>query len=185
MANCEFASVIIASYDKLQWWSTGKNANVLFCWPKAKDSFYKTFLPQSKLTYHMFNLFKILIAAGRFFVSFCVVFKMICSNIKKNSLWHFCICCILTFVYHQTTTLALTLLQYFAKVLVVACAVPPAVPELVLALPDAQPGPFGHLTDNLRLRLAQLGLLPSQTLRFSANAVGIHHQRTAHRPAKV
>ncbi|TNN88774.1 hypothetical protein EYF80_001106 [Liparis tanakae] len=73
---------------------------------------------------------------------------------------------------------------YFAKILIVASAVPPAIPELVLALPDAQPGSFGHLTDDLRLSLAQLGLLPSQTLRLPANAVGVHYQRTAHRPGK-
>lgn len=76
----------------------------------------------------------------------------------------------------------LTLLQYFAKVLVVACAVPPPVPELVLALPDAQPGSFGYLTDNLRLGLAQLSLLTCQTFRLPAYAVRVHHQRTAHRP---
>lgn len=80
---------------------------------------------------------------------------------------------------------SLTLLQYFAKVLVVAGAVPPAVPKLVLALPDAQPGSFGHLADNLWLSLAQLSLLPRQTLRLPAYAVGVHHQRTAHRPRKV
>ncbi len=80
---------------------------------------------------------------------------------------------------------SLTLLQYFAKVLVVASAVPPAVPELVLALPDAQPGSFGHLTDNLWLSLAQLSLLAGKTLRLPANAVGVHHQRTAHRPRKI
>lgn len=79
----------------------------------------------------------------------------------------------------------LTLLQYFAKVLVVAGAVPPAVPELVLALPDAQPGSFGHLADDLRLGLAQLGLLPRQALCLPANAVGVHDQRTAHRPGKA
>lgn len=80
---------------------------------------------------------------------------------------------------------SLTLLQYFAKILVVARAVPPTVPELVLALPDAQPGPFSHLTDNFWLSLAQLSLLPCQTLCLPANAVGVHHQRTAHRPGKV
>lgn len=78
----------------------------------------------------------------------------------------------------------LTLLQYFAKILVVASAVPAAVSELVLALPDAQPCSFGHLTDNLWLSLAQLSLLPCQTLRLPANAVGVHHQRTADRPGK-
>lgn len=78
---------------------------------------------------------------------------------------------------------SLTLLQYFAKVLVVAGAVPPAVPELVLALPDAQPGAFGHLADNLWLGLAELRLLPRQALCLSAYAVGVHHQRTADRPA--
>jgi len=80
---------------------------------------------------------------------------------------------------------SLTLLQYFAKILIVASAVPPAIPELVLALPDAQPGSFGHLTDDLWLSLAQIGLLPSQALRLPANAVGVHYQRTAHRPGKV
>lgn len=81
--------------------------------------------------------------------------------------------------------MTLTLLQDFAKVLVVAGAVPPAVPELVLALPDTQPGPFGHLADNLWLSLAQFSLLPRQTLRLPANAVGVHHQWAAHRPGKV
>lgn len=85
----------------------------------------------------------------------------------------------------MTKQFFLTLLQYFAKVFVVASAVPPTVPELVLALPDAQPRPFGHLTDNLWLSLAQLSLLPRQTLRLPANAVRVHHQRTAHCPRKV
>lgn len=87
----------------------------------------------------------------------------------------------------QSTSIvpSLTLLQYFAKILVVAGAVPPAVPELVLALLDTQPGPFSHFADNLWLSLAQLSLLPCQTLRLPANAVGVHHQRTAHRPGKV
>lgn len=83
---------------------------------------------------------------------------------------------------HASFTSSLTLLQYFSKILVVARAVPSAVSELVLALPDAQPGPFSHFADNLRLSLAQLSLLPRQTLRLPANAVGVHHQRTAHRP---
>lgn len=89
-------------------------------------------------------------------------------------------------IVKQNTSIrpSLTLLQYFAKVLVVASAVPPAVPELVLALPDAKPGSFGHLADDLRLSLAQLGLLPRQTLRLPADAVGVHHQWTAHRPGK-
>lgn len=69
----------------------------------------------------------------------------------------------------------LTLLQYFAEVLVVAGAVPPPVPELVLALPDAQPGSFGYLTDNLRLGLAQLRLLARQALCLPAYAVRVHH----------
>lgn len=86
---------------------------------------------------------------------------------------------------HRFIPPLLTLLEYFAKVLVVAGAVPPAGPELILALPDAQPGSFGHLTDNLRLSLAQLSLLPRQTLRLSADTVGIHHQRTAHCPTRV
>lgn len=79
----------------------------------------------------------------------------------------------------------LTLLQYFAEVLVVTRAVPPPVPELVLALPDAQLGSFGYLTDNLWLSLAQLSLLTRQTFRLPAYAVRVHHQRTAHRPTKV
>lgn len=66
-----------------------------------------------------------------------------------------------------------------------ARAVPSAVPELVLALPDAQPGPFGHLIHNLWLRLAQFSLFPCQTLCLPANAVGVHHQWTAHRPGGV
>lgn len=66
-----------------------------------------------------------------------------------------------------------------------ARAVPSAVPKLVLALPHAQPGPFSHLSDDLRLSLAQLGLLAGQALRLPANGVGVHHQRTAHRPGKV
>lgn len=77
-----------------------------------------------------------------------------------------------------------TLLKYFAKVFIVAGAVPAPVPELVLALPDAEPGPFGHFTDNFWLGLAQLSLLPRQTFRLPADAVGIHDQRTAHCPAK-
>lgn len=83
------------------------------------------------------------------------------------------------------TESSLTLLQYFSEILVVAGAVPSAVPELVLALPHAQPGPFSHLSDDLRLSLAQFGLFPSQALRLPANGVGVHHQRTAHRPGKV
>lgn len=86
--------------------------------------------------------------------------------------------------YHHSLPSKLTLLQYFAKVLVMAGAVPPAVPELILALPDAQPGSFGNLTDDLWLSLAQLSLLPCQTLCLSANTVGVHHQRTAHCPRK-
>lgn len=82
-------------------------------------------------------------------------------------------------------TAPLTLLQYFSKVLVVAGAVPPAVPELVLALPDAQSGPFGHFADDLRLVLAQLGLLPGQPPRLPADAVRVHDQRTAHSPARA
>ena len=76
-------------------------------------------------------------------------------------------------------------MQDFSEILVVARAVPSAVPKLVLALPHAQPGPFSHLSDDLRLSLAQLGLFPSQAFRFPANGVGVHHQRTAHRPGKV
>lgn len=83
------------------------------------------------------------------------------------------------------TELLLTLLQYFSEILVVAGAVPSAVPELVLALPHAQPGPFSHLSDDLRLSLAQFGLFPGQALRLPANGVGVHHQRAAHRPGKV
>lgn len=79
---------------------------------------------------------------------------------------------------------SLTLLQYFSKILVVARAVPSAVPKLVLALPHAQPGPFSHLSDDLRLSLAELGLFPGQALCLPANGVGVHHQRTAHRPGK-
>lgn len=78
-----------------------------------------------------------------------------------------------------------TLLQYSAKILVVARAVPAAVPELVLALPDAQPGPFSHLANNLWLSLTQFSLLPSQTLCLPANGVGVHHQWTAHSPGNV
>ena len=65
-----------------------------------------------------------------------------------------------------------------------AGAVPPAVPELVLALSDPQPGAFGHLTDDLRLSLAQLRLLPRQALCLPANTVGVHDQWAAHCPAK-
>lgn len=79
-------------------------------------------------------------------------------------------------------TKSLTLLKYFPKVFVVAGAVPPAVPELVLALPDAQPSSFGHLVDDLGLSLAQLSLFPRQALCLPANAVGVHDQWTAHRP---
>lgn len=78
--------------------------------------------------------------------------------------------------------IALTLLQYFAKVLVVTGAVPATVPELVLALPDSKPGSFDHFTHYLRLSLAQLRLLPRQTLGLSANTVGVHDERTAHCP---
>lgn len=66
-----------------------------------------------------------------------------------------------------------------------ARAIPSAEPKLVLALPHAQPGPFSHLSDDLRLSLAELGLFPGQALRLPANGVGVHHQRTAHRPGKV
>lgn len=66
-----------------------------------------------------------------------------------------------------------------------ARAVPSAVPKLVLALPHAQPGPLSHLSDDLRLSLAQLGLFAGQALRLPANGVGVHDQRTAHRPGKV
>lgn len=65
-----------------------------------------------------------------------------------------------------------------------AGAVPPAVPELVLALPDSQSGPFGHFADDLRLVLAQLGLLPGQPPRLPADAIRVHDQRTAHGPAR-
>lgn len=66
-----------------------------------------------------------------------------------------------------------------------ACAIPPAVPELVLAFSDTQPRSFGHLADDFWLSLAQLSLLPCQALRFPAYAVGVHDQRASHCPAKV
>lgn len=85
----------------------------------------------------------------------------------------------------QDNPVSLTLLQYFAKVLVVAGAVPSPVPELVLALPNAQPGSFGYLADDFWLSLAQLGLFTRQTLGFPAYAVRVHHQGTAHRPRSI
>lgn len=101
----------------------------------------------------------------------CLIVLLCCFTSGESSIGHI--------------STSLTLLQYFAKVLVLAGAVPPAVPELVLALPDAEPRSFGHLADYLRLSLAELGLLPRQTLCLSANAVGVHHQRTADRPGEV
>ncbi len=55
--------------------------------------------------------------------------------------------------------LMLTLLEDFAKVLVLAGTVPASKAELVLAFAHAQLGTLGHFVDNLRLGLAQFGLL--------------------------
>ena len=76
----------------------------------------------------------------------------------------------------------LTLLEYFPKVLVLTGAVPAAIAKLVLTFPDAQFGALGHLADNLWLSLAQLCLFASEALGLPADTVGIHDQRTAHRP---
>ncbi len=55
--------------------------------------------------------------------------------------------------------LMLTLLEDFAKVLVLAGTVPASKAELVLAFAHAQLGTLGHFVDDLRLGLAQFGLL--------------------------
>lgn len=77
------------------------------------------------------------------------------------------------------------MLQDLSEILVVTGAVPPPGPELVLALPHRHLGALGHLVNDLRFRLAQLGLFASQALGFPADAVGVHHQGAANCPAKL
>ena len=76
----------------------------------------------------------------------------------------------------------LTLLQDFAKVLVLAGAIPAAKTKLVLAFPYAQLGALGDLVDDLWLSLAQLCLFAGQPFGLPADAVGVHDQRTPHCP---
>lgn len=76
----------------------------------------------------------------------------------------------------------LTLLEDFAKVLVLAGTVPASKAELVLAFAHAQLGALGHFVDDLRLGLAQFGLLARQTFGLPADAVRVHDQGTPHCP---
>lgn len=82
----------------------------------------------------------------------------------------------------STSGQMLTLLEDFAKVLVLAGTVPAAKAELVLAFPHAQLGALGYFVDDLRLCLAELGLLARQTFGLPADAVRVHDQGTPHCP---
>lgn len=69
----------------------------------------------------------------------------------------------------------LTLLQDFSQVSALARTVPATVVELMLAFAYAQPGTFSHFLNDLRLRLAQVGMSASQRSSPTADTVGIHH----------
>lgn len=76
----------------------------------------------------------------------------------------------------------LTLLEDFAKVLVLAGTVPASKAELVLAFAHTQLGALCNFVDDLRLGLAQFGLLACQTFGLPADAVWVHDQGTPHCP---
>lgn len=62
------------------------------------------------------------------------------------------------------------------------CAIPPPIPELVLAFMESQSGTIRNFFHNLRLVATDFALLAHKSPRFPTNAVRIHHQGATYCP---